>query len=77
MFIVKEGKKNVFKNIVMPILAIIASLFMVFVAVYAHGILKFQNAKDGEFSFPVLFYLIVFTVIMAIGWLLYRRKNKN
>ena len=67
-----------FKNVVMPILAIIASLFMVFVAVYAHGVLKFQSAKaEGAFSFPVLFYLIVFAVIMAIGLLLYRRKNKN
>lgn len=78
MFIVKEGKKNVFKNIVMPILAIIASLFMVFVAVYAHGITKYQAAKaEGNFSFPVLFYLIVFAVIMVIGLLLYRQKNKK
>ncbi|MBO5338996.1 MAG: amino acid permease [Clostridia bacterium] len=78
MFIVKEGKKDVFKNIVMPILAIIASLFMVFVAVYAHGISKYQSAKElGNFSFPVLFYLIVFAVIMAVGLLLYRRKNKK
>lgn len=78
MFIVKEGKKNVFKNIVMPSLAIIASLFMVFVAIYAHGISKYQSAKElGEFSFPVLFYLIVFTVIMAIGLLLYRQKSKK
>lgn len=78
MFIVKEGKKNVFKNIVMPSLAIIASLFMVFVAIYAHGISKYQSAKElGKFSFPVLFYLIVFVVIMAIGLVLYRRKNKE
>ena len=78
MFIVKEGKKNVFKNIVMPILAIIASLFMVFVAVYAHGIAKYQAAQaEGNFSFPVLFYLIVFIVIMVIGLLLYGRKNKK
>jgi APA family basic amino acid/polyamine antiporter len=60
IFIIKEGKKNIFKNIVMPILAIIASLFMVFVAVYAHGIRPYQTALEkGEFAFPVLFYLIV------------------
>ena len=77
IFIKKEGKKNIFKNIVMPILAIIASLFMVFVAVYAHGIRPYQNAAaNGEFAFPVLFYLIVFTVIMAIGAFLYKKKNK-
>ncbi len=78
MFIVKEGKKSVFKNIVMPILAVCASLFMIFVAIYAHGIVKFREAKvAGEFAFPVLFYLIVFAVIMIIGALLYKRKEKK
>ncbi len=76
MFIVKEGKKNIFKNIVMPILATIASLFMVFVAVYAHGIRPYQNAAaEGGFAFPVLFYLIVFAVIMALGAFLYKKKK--
>ena len=47
------------------------------VAVYAHGIRPYQNAAaNGEFAFPVLFYLIVFTVIMAIGWFMYQSKNK-
>lgn len=77
MFIIKEGKKNIFKNIVMPVLATLASLFMVFVAIYAHGIRPYQAAaENGEFAFPVLFYLIVFVVIMAIGALLYRKKEK-
>ena len=77
MFIFKEGKKNIFKNIVMPVLAIIASLFMVFVAFYAHGISKYKDAlAKGTFSFPVLFYLIVFAVIMIIGALLYKKKKK-
>ena len=77
-FIKKEGKKNIFKNTVMPILAIIASLFMVFVAVYAHGVRPYQNAaRNGEFAFPVLFYLIVFAIIMAIGALLYRKRNQK
>jgi APA family basic amino acid/polyamine antiporter len=78
LFIKKEGKNNVFKNIVMPILAIIASTFMVFVAVYAHGVRPYQAAaENGEFSFPVLFYLIVFVVIMVIGACLYQKKNKK
>ena len=77
MFIIKEGKKNIFKNIVMPVLATLASLFMVFVAIYAHGIRPYQAAaENGEFAFPVLFYLIVFAVIMAIGALLYKKKEK-
>ncbi len=78
MFIVKEGKNNIFKNVIMPILAIICSLFMMFVAVYAHGIAKYNAAAaNGEFAFPVLFYLIVFAVIMAIGAILYKKRNKE
>jgi len=78
MFIIKEGKKDVFRNVVMPILATIASLFMVFVAIYAHGIVPYQNAAaKGEFAFPVLFYLIVFIVIMAIGAVFYKKNGKK
>ncbi|MBR3894372.1 MAG: amino acid permease [Clostridia bacterium] len=77
-FIKKEGKKNPFKNIVMPILATLASAFMLFVAFYAHGIRPYQTAAaNGEFSFPVLFYLIVFIVIMAIGAIFYRKRTKQ
>ena len=78
IYIVKEGKSgSKFKNVVMPILATIAALFMVFVAVYAHGIRPYQEAAArGEFAFPVLFYLIVFAVIMGIGLLFYRKKSK-
>ena len=78
MFIIKEGKKHIFKNIIMPLLALISSLFMVFVAIYAHGVRPYQAAAaNGEFSFPVLFYLIVFAVIMAIGAVFYKRKNTS
>ena len=77
MFIIKEGKKNIFKNMVMPVLGTISCLFMMFVAVYAHGVRPYQSAAaNGEFSFPVLFYLIVYVVIMAIGLLLYRKRSK-
>ncbi len=77
MFIVKEGKKNIFKNIFMPALALIACLFMMFVAVYAHGVRPYQQAAaNGEFSFPVLFYLIVFMAIMGVGLALYKKKEK-
>ncbi len=77
IFIKKEGRKSIFKNTVMPILSILASLFMVFVAVYAHGIRPYQSAAaNGEFAFPVLFYLIVFAVIMGIGAFFYKRREK-
>ncbi len=78
MFIVREGKKNVFKNIVMPLLGVIACTFMMFVAVYAHGVRPYQAAAaKGEFSFPVLFYLIVYVVIMAIGLAMYKKIAKK
>ena len=78
MFIIKEGKKDMFKNIVMPILGLIASLFMMFVAVYAHGVKPYMDAAEkGEFAFPVLFYLIVFAVIMLIGECFYKKKEKE
>ena len=76
MFIVKEGKKDVFKNIVMPALGAIACAFMMFVAVYAHGIRPYQAAAaNGEFSFPVLFYLIVYVVIMGVGLVMYKKNS--
>ncbi len=77
MFIKKEGKNNIFKNIVMPVLAIIASLFMVFVAIYAHGIRPYQAAAaEGRFAFPVLFYLIVFAIVMTVGAFMYKKRKK-
>ncbi len=77
MFIVKEGKKNILKNTVMPILAVAASVFMVFTAFYAHGIAPYEKAAEsGKFAFPVIFYLIIFTVIMAVGLLFYKKKKK-
>jgi APA family basic amino acid/polyamine antiporter len=78
MFIVRYGKENIFRNIVMPILAILGSGFMIFATVYAHGITPYQAAAaKGTFSFPVLFYLIVFAVIMAFGMIFYRSKNNK
>ncbi len=75
MFIKKEGKKNILKNIVMPTLAIIASLFMIFTAFFAHGIVAFEKAaQSGQFAFPVLFYLIVYVAIMLFGLIFYKKK---
>ena len=49
---------------------------MMFAAVYAHGITPYLTAKaNGTFAFPVLSYIIVFAVIMAVG--IFLRKPKN
>ena len=62
----------------MPFFGILASLFMVFVAFYAHGLKPYRAAAEkGEFAFPVLFYLIVFAVIMLIGACFYKKKEKE
>ena len=69
LWMVKEKGMNPLKRFVLPSIATIACAFMVFAAIYAHGITPYLNAKaEGKFSFPVLFYLIVFGVIMFIGF---------
>ena len=76
MFIKKHGKENILKNVVLPILGIIGSGFMVFAAIYAHGIQPYLNAKaNGSFSFPVLFYLILFVVVLFVGNFFYKKKD--
>ena len=74
----KEKDMGVFKRFVLPAISIAACLFMVFAAIYAHGITPYIAAKaNGTFSFPVLFYLIVFAVIMILGAAFKNPKNKD
>ena len=64
----KEKGLGFFKGKVAPIAAMVAALFMVGAAIYAHGIAPYMEAKaNGEFSMPILFYLIIYVVIMIIG----------
>lgn len=75
-WMIKEKELGVFKRFILPIASIICCAFMVFAAVYAHGITPYLAAKEGgNFSFPVLFYLIVYAVFMIVG-VLFRKKNK-
>lgn len=70
MWMVKEKDLGVGKRFVLPAVSIAACLFMVFAAVYAHGITPYRNAAaNGGFSFPVLFYLIVFAAVLLAGFL--------
>ncbi|MBR5314595.1 MAG: APC family permease [Clostridia bacterium] len=78
MFIKKHGKENILKNVILPILGIISSAFMVFAAVYAHGITPYLKAKEaGTFSCPVLFYLIVFVIVLIIGNFFYKKNREE
>lgn len=77
--IIKKGfGLGLFKRYVVPFLAIVSAVFMIAAAIYSHGVLPYRQAKlEGRFSFPVLFYLILFFVIMGIGNCFYRKgKNK-
>ena len=62
MMMVKEHSLNFFKRFLMPSLAICACVFMVIAACYAHGK-------------AVFFYLIIFSVIMAIGVIINYKKK--
>ena len=74
-FIKLHGKEHIWKNTVLPLFGIAASVFMVIAALYAHGIGPYKAAAaTGSFSCPVVFYLIVFAVIMLIGNCLYKKK---
>ena len=74
----KEKDMGVFKRFILPVISIIACVFMIFAAVYAHGITPYIAAKaNGAFSFPVLFYLIIFTVIIVLGAIFRHPKNNK
>lgn len=77
MFI-KSKDLGVLKGKIAPVLAIIASIFMIIAAIFAHGIFPYQAAKaNGEFNLPVLFYLITFAVLMVIGAFFMNSKKKK
>lgn len=77
-WMIKEKELGIFKRFILPLLSILACVFTVFCAIYAHGIVPYLNSlKLGKFSFPVLFYLIVFMVIMIIGAFFKNPKDKN
>lgn len=67
-FMKKATDMSTFKRFVLPTIAIIASAFMIFAAIYAHGIQPYKAAAAaGGFACPILFYLIVFVVVMIFG----------
>ncbi|MBE7080833.1 MAG: amino acid permease [Clostridiales bacterium] len=69
-WMIKEKELPAFKRFVLPMLSIVSCLFMIFATVYAHGVIPYQNsiARGKGFVFPVFFYLIVFGVIMLLGY---------
>lgn len=77
-FMRKEKGLSTVKRFVLPCLGVIGSAFMVIAAIYSHGYVPYIEAKaNGEFSCPVLFYLIVFAVIMTVGAFVMKPKEKT
>lgn len=60
----KEKDQNVLRRFIMPCLAICGSVFMAIACILGHGM-------------GCVWYLIVFAVIMAIGWIVNQSKNKK
>lgn len=77
-WIIMQKQESVFKRYVLPIMAIVCCVFMIFCAIMGHGVFPcLDAAEQNKFSFPVLFYLIVFGLIMLIGWLVNLKNNRQ
>lgn len=59
---IKEKELSAFKRIIMPILAVLSCIFMIFAAFYSKKI-------------SVLYYLIIFAVFMLVGILCMKKKE--
>ena len=64
MWMVKEKGENFLRRFVLPIFAIIGSAFMVYACIDAHRM-------------ACVWYLIVFAVVMLVGWLLRGKKAER
>lgn len=62
MWMVKEKDENILRRFILPIFALIGSAFMVYACIDAHRM-------------ACVWYLIVFAVVMLIGWLLRGKQN--
>ncbi len=75
-FMVKSKDLSLVRRVIVPCLALCGCLFMILSAVFAHGVLPYLAARQrGEFSLPILFYLVLFALIMGIGALFYKRNR--
>ncbi len=80
-YMIRERGVHPVKRFLLPSLAILGSSVMIFATVFAHGVTPYlAAASEGRFSFPLLFYFIVFLLWMLLGalpLLLEKRKQKH
>lgn len=62
--IIKEKDLGIFRRLILPILAILSSIFMVVATFISHGVTT------------VLYYLVIFVIIQLIGLFFYKNRNK-
>ena len=73
-----DKTEGFFRRYVVPAMAILGSLFLVGCAAYAHGFVPYQNAaKEGKFSFPILFFVIVGVVVLFVAKFFYNEDKKE
>lgn len=69
---------NGFKRYIVPSAAILSCLFLIGCTIYSHGIAKYQAAAaEGEFSLPVLAFVIVAAVVFLIGKAFYKSGERK
>lgn len=74
---IKEYKAKRYQKMILPCLGIPATLLMLFVLCYAHGYAPLREGmEEGYFACPMLTYGAVFSAVMALGALFYRKRNK-
>ena len=72
----KEYKAKQYRKMILPCLGIPATLLMLFVLCYAHGYAPLREGmEEGYFACPMLTYGAVFSAVMALGALFYRKKK--
>lgn len=71
-FMRKEKELSTMRRFVVPLLAVISSVFMVIAAVWAHGI----NISTNILEMPIFYYLIVFAAVMVLGSFFSKPKKK-
>ena len=78
MFMKKHKDLGFAKSVLIPGLALIGGAFMVFAALYSHGIKPYLAAQaNGTFACPVLFYMILFAIVIFIGIMVDEGRKKE
>lgn len=72
----QDTQQNFFHRIIVPTLAIFSCVFVIGCAIYAHGIVKYKEAAaNGEFAFPILFFVIFSVIVLFIGKFFYHTNT--